>query len=155
MASRVSVLQHHQVKGRLDFDPHHSSTPHMTSCCRQPHAAWCRRSICCFFILHHYGLLALWHSGIEQHQRSGVLSCDCRALVQEEYEVGTASINATGVMATPKGIKGNALDIPSSDTATIVLLPQTPWLDMHIESDVGWVDYQGAECLWYSSCCSL
>lgn len=55
-----------------------------------------------------------------------------------------ASINATGVMATPSGVEKSTLDVPSSDTATIVLLPQTPWLDMHIASDVGWVDYAGA-----------
>lgn len=75
-----------------------------------------------------------------------VALCDCRALLQSEYEVGTASINATGVMATPSGVEKSSLDVQSNDTATIVFLPQTPWLDMSIVSDVGWVDNAGAWC---------
>jgi hypothetical protein len=73
-----------------------------------------------------------------------VLYTGCRALQQTEFEVGKASINATTANATPSGIEQNLLQNSPSDTATVVLLPQTPHLDMQLVTDVGWVDYAGA-----------
>lgn len=67
----------------------------------------------------------------------------CRALTQAEFEVGKASINATAGNAFPLGIEESVLENTPSDTATVVLLPQTPHLDMQLVSDVGWVDYAG------------
>jgi hypothetical protein len=41
------------------------------------------------------------------------------------------------------GIEEFVLENSPSDTATVVLLPQTPHLDMQLVTDVGWVDYAG------------
>jgi hypothetical protein len=83
----------------------------------------------------------------------------CRALVQSEFEVGKASINATGALATPMGTENTTLGNSPSDVATVVLLPQTPHLDMQLVSDVGWVDYTGTpschHMLWRLCCFGL
>lgn len=41
------------------------------------------------------------------------------------------------------GTENNTLGNHPADVATVVLLAQTPHLDMQLVSDVGWVDYAG------------
>lgn len=68
--------------------------------------------------------------------------------MQTEFEGGTAAIQATSVETTPLGIQKSVLDnvAQANDIATVVLLPQTPQLDMRIVSDVAFVR-AASECL--------
>jgi hypothetical protein len=67
----------------------------------------------------------------------------CRALIQAEFETGSAAVSATAASVTPQGIKKQTLDNSPADTATVVLLRQVPNLDITTVSDVAFVTHAG------------